>query len=45
MSGADPGFPNRGGAKDYVHVAHMEILHGLTSVKPELSYGRGAGPA
>ena len=39
QAGADPGFPNRGGTKDYVHASH------ITSVKPEVRYGRGSGPA
>ena len=35
--GADPGFSNRGGAKDYMHASH------ITSVNPEVLYGRAPG--
>ena len=47
LSGADPGFSNRGGAKDGVHAAHISSAKSLTAVvrgaksaipKP-LSYG------
>ena len=34
-TGADPGFSNRGGAKDYVHAAH------IPTAKCEVLYGRG----
>ena len=36
---ADPGFPNRGGAKDYVHPVH------ITSAKRQGLYGRATGTA
>ena len=38
-AGADPGFSNRGGAKDYVHI---HVVH-VQSAKREVPYGQGPG--
>ena len=38
-AGADPGFSNRGGAKDYAQAAH------ISRTKREVPHGQGPGPS